>query len=107
MTISVEDDDNGYLEDMVALVDPLDLDPARFLQQSLSTQPVTCYKCGKILADRRNLERHLATAHQGEDARVECPFCRKTFKNKGAESAWETEAFKCRGVSLGAQIPHT
>ena len=63
--------------------DPLlDLDCQLVLGRPPSKQPVTCLYCGKILADKKNHERHVANAHQNSQQRVKCQFCQRTFKNK-------------------------
>ena len=42
-----------------------------------------CNLCHKMLADKRNLDRHLEFAHQGmSEGKKRCGVCQRLFKNQ-------------------------
>ena len=45
-------------------------------------QSFECNLCHKLLADKRNLDRHLEFAHQVIQGKKKCGVCQRLFKNQ-------------------------
>ena len=48
----------------------------------MAFQSFECNLCHKLLADKRNLDRHLEFAHQVIQGKKKCGVCQRLFKNQ-------------------------
>lgn len=75
---------------------------AAYLQHEKNFHRYGCNVCGRVLASRTSFNNHVLL-HDGEQAKVKCEFCERTFTTKGNMMVHVREVHNNTGIHFNCQ----